>query len=451
MPSASDASQTMDSSAPPNAPPTALSAAETAALLDLCFAWHWEQDASLRFSWASPESFAACGLPAEEVIGRRLWELPLVVVDPESLAEHQEACHRHLPFRDFSFRLRGNDGRIRLHSASAVPLHAPDGSFLGYRGVCRDEGRIHSLMKEAADAERRLLDFVNAGEYWLWEQDSDFRFSNFWGLSAAKVLISPADMIGKRRWELGLEGVSPEQMAAHRATVEAHRPFERFEYMTRTADGVEEWRSISGRPLFDESGRFAGFRGVGRNITREKRNEFELHRQSQLISAMHETLRGLIGGHDIACVLEAIVRHAMALADAETGYLYMVDAENNRLDLRVAVGAVKRFAGTTLAPGEGLSGIVWQTGRPLVVNNYTQWSWRSAKYADSGIEAIAGVPLNSGSGIKGVIGVLYMEPNRRFEDVVIAHLETFAPLAALALEKVTRIQELEQRITGLNP
>ena len=43
----------------------------------------------------------------------------------------------------------------------------------------------------------------------------------------------------------------------------------------RPPDGGKRYVSVSGMPVFDESGRFVGYRGVGRHITERKRAEAE--------------------------------------------------------------------------------------------------------------------------------------------------------------------------------
>jgi len=55
-------------------------------------------------------------------------------------------------------------------------------------------------------------------------------------------------------------------------------PFRDFEIARPAADGGKRYVSTSGLPVFDETGRFTGYRGVGRHITERKRAEQELQR-----------------------------------------------------------------------------------------------------------------------------------------------------------------------------
>jgi signal transduction histidine kinase len=64
----------------------------------------------------------------------------------------------------------------------------------------------------------------------------------------------------------------------HRATLDAHLPFRDFEIARPASDGGKRYVSVSGLPVFDETGHFIGYRGVGRHITERKRAEQELQR-----------------------------------------------------------------------------------------------------------------------------------------------------------------------------
>jgi len=87
------------------------------------------------------------------------------------------------------------------------------------------------------------------------------------------AVITNENVIGRTRWELPWVGVTEEQWAAHRAALDARQPFRHFEYRRTVADGSERWVSISGEPVFGESGAFAGYRGVGTDITERKHYE----------------------------------------------------------------------------------------------------------------------------------------------------------------------------------
>ena len=70
----------------------------------------------------------------------------------------------------------------------------------------------------------------------------------------------------------------------HRETLDAHLPFRDFELARPTPDGGKRYVSVSGLPVFDKSGRFIGYRGVGRHITERKRAEEALRRSEAYLA-----------------------------------------------------------------------------------------------------------------------------------------------------------------------
>ena len=71
----------------------------------------------------------------------------------------------------------------------------------------------------------------------------------------------------------------------HRETMDAHLPFRDFELARPAPDGGKRYVSVSGLPVFDNSGHFLGYRGVGRHITERKRAESELRDSQRKLEA----------------------------------------------------------------------------------------------------------------------------------------------------------------------
>src|SRR3546814_4268604 len=70
---------------------------------------------------------------------------------------------------------------------------------------------------------------------------------------------------------MGAGDTDADKWEAHLADLKAYRPFRDFRYIYAAANGDRQYWSISGVPLFDDDGRFLGYRGTGRNLTEEYR------------------------------------------------------------------------------------------------------------------------------------------------------------------------------------
>src|SRR5258706_12365493 len=120
------------------------------------------------------------------------------------------------------------------------------------------------------ESEARFRSLTGLSSDWYWEQDSELRFTSLSRGVENAIGVKPDEFIGKRRWETGLLGVSDEDLEAHKAALAAHKPFRDFEYGRRDGAGRLVYLVASGEPIFDTEGRFQGYPGRARKITRRK-------------------------------------------------------------------------------------------------------------------------------------------------------------------------------------
>ncbi len=144
------------------------------------------------------------------------------------------------------------------------------------------------LLKEMETAlresEQRFRDYAEMASDWFWATGPEHEFTYF----SEQVGAFGGDEetpIGKRRWDIAADFASePEKWREHMATLDRHEPFRDFVYSSRRADGSLDFVSISGQPVFDAGGRFAGYRGVARDITKRTRAEAGLRRSEAYLA-----------------------------------------------------------------------------------------------------------------------------------------------------------------------
>ncbi|MEF9526740.1 helix-turn-helix domain-containing protein [Streptomyces sp. RB13] len=186
------------------------------------------------------------------------------------------------------------------------------------------------------------------------------------------------------------------------------------------------------------------------------RSELEGRRRREAeLSALFETAHDLAGLRDLDAVLRAIVQRARSLLGTDVTYLSLNDPDRGDTYMRVTEGSVAaRFQQLRLGMGEGLGGLVAQTARPYVTDDY----FKDARFQhtgtidagvrDEGLVAILGVPLMLGH---HVIGVLFAADRRArvFEREQIALLGSFAALAAAAIDTANLLAETRSALAGL--
>ena len=129
-----------------------------------------------------------------------------------------------------------------------------------------------AVAREAAASARavhdlRYREFAEMASSWIWETGADDHFSYF--SSGAATSGWAHVTVGRRRSDLIEHTLEPGAREAHLAVVARREPFRDFVYRLRGADGAQQWIKVSGRPIFTDDGRFAGYRGTGTEVTAE--------------------------------------------------------------------------------------------------------------------------------------------------------------------------------------
>lgn len=133
---------------------------------------------------------------------------------------------------------------------------------------------VRRTLQEVNDRHARFRDLLHMAADWYWEMDRQFRFTHLAEHQGGSSGLSLDSRLGRAPWEIDNLGLSDEDMDAHRADLESHRPF-RGLVMRRNAesDGTLRYVSVSGEPRFDAKGNFSGYWGVGRDVTDEVQTE----------------------------------------------------------------------------------------------------------------------------------------------------------------------------------
>jgi len=202
--------------------------------------------------------------------------------------------------RDYLAALKGVsreyrvDHRVRTPAGSVIWVSSwgrvvkrdVNGRALRMMGVVADVSAYKRAEQALRESEARFRSLTELSSDWYWEQDENFRFIEFSPEVVPRAGASIASHLGKARWELPWIGVSEERWHEHRARLEAHQPFRDFEFQRVNESGERIWISASGTPMFDDSGRFRGYRGIGRNVNTRKRAEEALRESEERFMAM---------------------------------------------------------------------------------------------------------------------------------------------------------------------
>ena len=211
-------------------------------------------------------------------------------------------------------------------------------------------------------------------------------------------------------------------------------------------DGSPICVQLSAQAIKGPNGETEYFEGFVRDITERKRAEESLRKQNEYLAALHETALGLINRLDLDELLEDIVTRACALVDIPGGYVYLIEPGGTGMRVKVGVGVSRDFVGALIRKGEGLAGRIWQTGKPLVVDDYRNWEHRLTDAGYDVLLTVGAVPLRSGSQVVGVLGVESTEDGQGLGEHQIEILNRFAQLASIALDNAQLHSAVQQEL-----
>lgn len=165
-----------------------------------------------------------------------------------------------------------------------------------------------------------------------------------------------------------------------------------------------------------------------RTASRLQRSQTELALVRRLASLAQRVLQDL----DLPGVLQAIVEVAVDLVDADAGVLSMERAPG--VFARVTnVNIPPDLTHHPILPGEGLHGVVLETGRPVALDDYSSWDGAIPPFLGRDFHAAVAVPISDDHHVLGVLSVHATDPSRRFGPEEIEVVVLFAEYAALAI------------------
>jgi len=173
--------------------------------------------------------------------------------------------------------------------------------------------------------------------------------------------------------------------------------------------------------------------------------EQETRQRAAQLKALREIGLELAAELDLDLLLHSIAAHTVQLLGGASGGLCLYRPDRDVLEWAVSIASDPMPIGTIRRRGEGLSGKVWETGQPLIVNNYQSWEGRVAASAAYGYTAVLGAPVRWGDEFLGVLAVNADAPGA-FSPADAELLSLFATQAAIAIHNARLFQsEREQR------
>jgi len=127
------------------------------------------------------------------------------------------------------------------------------------------EQTVQERTAELQRSETRFRRLTELSSDWYWEQDEKGHFTKISGpvqemLGIRDGVLDQTSNDHQSQWNMTEREVLEANLAAR-------QPFLDFVYTRTNPDGTRQYLMVSGEPMFDESGRFTGYRGIGKDVT----------------------------------------------------------------------------------------------------------------------------------------------------------------------------------------
>jgi diguanylate cyclase (GGDEF)-like protein/PAS domain S-box-containing protein len=150
----------------------------------------------------------------------------------------------------------------------------------------RDRER-HKAQSALTESEARFRALTHLSSDWYWEQDGELRYTRFQSRDSAAADVTN-EFVGRHPWELSFEIEAGHGASSFRSFLDEPQPYRDVVQVRTGADGSRQYFTVSGEPLFDDTGRFVGYRGVSKDITSQRLADERIR-----YLATHDGLTGL--------------------------------------------------------------------------------------------------------------------------------------------------------------
>jgi PAS domain S-box-containing protein len=238
---------------------------------------------------ANNEFMRMFGYSNEEIVGQHIDQLVA-----QSNSQDQAFFITQRTIRGEKLRLetvrRRKDGGLINVSILASPIIV-DGNLEAVYGIYRDISEQKKMIDVLKNSEKRFQDVALSSADWIWEVDSERKYTFASGRVKQILGYEPEEIIGKSPFDL----MTPEDAEKIRDTfiqiIQQKRPIVDLENWNLTKDGKKVLLLTNGVPILNDNGELLGYRGVDKDITEKKWTETQLKENEEKYRMIFESLK----------------------------------------------------------------------------------------------------------------------------------------------------------------
>ncbi len=196
--------------------------------------------------------------------------------------------------------------------------------------------------------------------------------------------------------------------------------------------------------VVDQRNRLRGRVLLLRDVDHRVRLENTLRQRTAQLSALSRLVLELSVELPLPALLRFIVEQSVHLLKGTGAGLALYRPEHDAMEWTIVIGVERASPplGTLIRRGEGLIGIVWETGQPLVLDSYLEWPQRVITPSDDmSLGAAVAVPIRWSGETLGVLGAV-SDKKGAFSKADADLLALFAAYAGIAIRNAQLMESL---------
>lgn len=183
---------------------------------------------------------------------------------------------------------------------------------------------------------------------------------------------------------------------------------------------------------------------IAQDLTERIKAERSLKLYSQKLEILRQASITITTELDIDRLLPLIIERGLTLVGATEGSVFLYNKDSGYLERSYAIEGRLKANFDRFRPGEGVTGQVFQTGKPLIMDDLSQWEPASDLSDHYREIAILSAPVTWGGNILGVINAIKAKGRGTFTEEDSYFLSLLADQAAIMLHHGALYQNMRQ-------
>ncbi len=414
---------------------------------DFVYAIRVEPDGRMEYEWTTEALTQVTGFTVEE-LEQRGGIVSLVHPDDRrgSLRLMRALRSDHPPTTD-ELRIITKSGEIRWIHNHARPVWDQDqGRVVRIYGAVQDiteQVRTEQALRESEEKYKSLVQSSIDGIAIV--QERRIRFVNpallkMFGCQNEDEMVghSVMDFVSAEYRNMVLERAGARDRGENVSN--------RYEFKALRRDGIEFDAELSVSSI--AYGDSPVWQGIVRDVTERKQTEKALRQRTAQLEALREVELKIAAQLDLNALLYSIASWSMEMMPGTSAGVCLYVPEQDALETVVVVGDPIVPVGSILRRGESISGKVWETGKPVVVDDYQHWVGKIAAYDGFPIGGMVSVPICLNRTFLGTLSIASDTPHA-FTQADAELLSLFATQAAIAIRNARLYEARRKQATQL--